>query len=267
MPSVSSARRTLLAEIHDEVQHTDLPWVVAADWNFVPDPRSTSDKFGVLNTTDTVGRDEWQVTESEFGLSDNAKCIDTARPTYIVPSKGIGARLDRYYTNSAASSWATAAYATSTAGTGGKLDHLLISLELETSPIQLPPKRARRLLPVVLSTPDYQEPVAQILQAGLCDCDDSVPPEEALQGLQKCCLAVYRKAERSWTPANGTRAREAAFLIQDKEEQLALSGDDCVIHVLPWTCLPGRRLGPLNRVLPMIWPYFCRIDLLDKNQK
>jgi hypothetical protein len=31
--------------------------------------------------------------------------------------------------------------------------------------------------------------------------------------------------------------------------------------VPPWTCLPGRRLGPLHRVLPMIWPY------LAKNQK
>ena len=31
--------------------------------------------------------------------------------------------------------------------------------------------------------------------------------------------------------------------------------------VLPWACLPGRRLGPLHRVLPRIWPY------LAKNQK
>ena len=23
----------------------------------------------------------------------------------------------------------------------------------------------------------------------------------------------------------------------------------------PWACLPGRRLGPLHRVLPRIWPY------------
>ena len=29
----------------------------------------------------------------------------------------------------------------------------------------------------------------------------------------------------------------------------------------PWACLPGRRLGPLHRVLPRIWPY------LAKNQK
>ena len=226
MPSVASARRKFLTEIHDELQHTELPWVVAADWNFIPDPRSTSDKFGGLNTTGTDGRDEWQATESEFGLSDIAKCLGTARPTYIAQSKGIGTRLDRFYTNAAASSWATAAYATSTAGTGNKLDHLLISLELETGPIQLPPKRVRRLLPVVLSTPDYRVPVTQILQAGLRDWDDSAPPGEALQGLQKRCLAVYRKAERSWTSANGTRAREAAFLIQDKEEELALSGDD-----------------------------------------
>jgi hypothetical protein len=79
---------------------------------------------------------------------------------------------------------------------------------------------------VVLSTPDYQVPVAQILQAGLRDWDNSAPPGETLQKLQRRCLAVYRKAERSWTSANGTRAREAAFLIQDKEEELALSGDD-----------------------------------------
>jgi hypothetical protein len=25
--------------------------------------------------------------------------------------------------------------------------------------------------------------------------------------------------------------------------------------VRPWACLPGRRLGPLHRVLPRIWPY------------
>jgi hypothetical protein len=31
--------------------------------------------------------------------------------------------------------------------------------------------------------------------------------------------------------------------------------------MLPWACLPGRRLGPLHRVLPRIWPY------VDKNQK
>ena len=31
--------------------------------------------------------------------------------------------------------------------------------------------------------------------------------------------------------------------------------------MLQWACLPGRRLGPLHQVLPMIWPY------LDKNQK
>jgi hypothetical protein len=27
------------------------------------------------------------------------------------------------------------------------------------------------------------------------------------------------------------------------------------LGLLPWACLPGRRLGPLHGVLPRIWPY------------
>jgi hypothetical protein len=28
--------------------------------------------------------------------------------------------------------------------------------------------------------------------------------------------------------------------------------------VLPWACLPGRRLGPLHRVLSRIWQYLAK---------
>jgi hypothetical protein len=33
--------------------------------------------------------------------------------------------------------------------------------------------------------------------------------------------------------------------------------------VPPWACLPGRRLGPLHRVMPRIWPYSGKYYELD----
>ena len=37
--------------------------------------------------------------------------------------------------------------------------------------------------------------------------------------------------------------------------------------VPPWACLPGRRLGPLHRVLPGIWPYLDETQTSEGRQK
>jgi hypothetical protein len=36
--------------------------------------------------------------------------------------------------------------------------------------------------------------------------------------------------------------------------------------VLSWACLPGRRLGPLHRILPRIWLYLEK-RLIEKAGK
>ena len=35
----------------------------------------------------------------------------------------------------------------------------------------------------------------------------------------------------------------------------------------PWACPPGRRLGPLHRVLPGIWPYLDKTQTSEGRQK
>jgi hypothetical protein len=158
VPTLPAARRQFLAGLHETLQHTALPWIIGGDHNWVPTTSGPPDKFGGNPTTGDTGRDEWAPIEAEFGLTDIALQLGEARPTYVKAGRDglfIGARLDRFYTNCQATSWTTKAYATST-GAKSKLDHMMITLEVETGHLLPEPKRPRRPLPAVLVTAHYQ---------------------------------------------------------------------------------------------------------------